>query len=72
MMGHLATESRIDENALRRALARGTAVASNTVSAFSLDALWGLKRQDVDRRVRALRKMVVFDRGRVSCVSRLR
>ena len=60
-MAHLAAIGRMDGAALKGAIARGTAVASITIEAFSLDSLAAADAQQVEARLGALRAMVCFD-----------
>jgi sugar/nucleoside kinase (ribokinase family) len=57
-LGYLAARDDTSPGALRRALAYGAVVASFTCQDFSLGALAGLTRQDVDARLRELMGMI--------------
>lgn len=58
VMGFAATSARHDAARLCEAMLYGTAMASFTVSDFSLDALRGLQRAQLERRVEDLRRFV--------------
>jgi sugar/nucleoside kinase (ribokinase family) len=61
LMGHLAAhEGEIDEAALRRAMAYGTACASFNVEGFGSERLYELDRGAVDARVAELEQMTRF------------
>jgi len=60
MMGCLADQGRMDPEALRRAIAYGTVVASIELEDFSLNRLLAVTRRDVDARLEEFRQMVVF------------
>jgi len=51
VMGSLAGAGAVTGNELRRAIIRGSVVASFTVEAFSLGRLAGLTREEIDRRI---------------------
>ena len=57
-IGHLAAAGKVNEAAIRHAMLYGSVVASFNVEAFSLDRLRGLKRRDIERRVREFEKML--------------
>ncbi len=61
MMAYLAAIGRMDGAALKGAIARGTAVASITIEAFSLDSLAAADAQQVEARLGELKAMVAFD-----------
>ncbi len=58
MIGHLARGGRVTEAALREALIHASVLASFGVEGFSLDRLEGLRRKEVEARVRELRRMM--------------
>jgi sugar/nucleoside kinase (ribokinase family) len=61
VMGHLAAQGgEVDEPALRRAMAYGTALASFNVEGFGSERLYGLDRAEVDARVAELEAMSRF------------
>ena len=61
LMGHLAAhEGEIDEAALRRAMAYGTACASFNVEGFGSERLYELDRAEIDARVAELETMTRF------------
>lgn len=61
MMGHLAARQAVTPDAVRRALAYGTCVASFTISDFSLGGLQATTREQVDRRLDELRRATAFE-----------
>lgn len=61
MLGYLAAEDSFDTAALRRALVRGTVVASFTIEDFSVRRLRALTRDELDQRVAAFTKMLAID-----------
>lgn len=61
MMGYLAARHSVTPDAVRRALAYGTCVASFTISDFSLGGLQATTREQVDRRLDELRRATVFE-----------
>lgn len=58
VLGYLAERNDFSETTMRNALLYGTAVASFTVSDFSLRRLQKLTREEVERRVEELREFV--------------
>ena len=61
LMGHLAAhEGEIDDDALRRAMAFGTACASFNVEGFGSERLYALERAEIDGRVAELKAMTRF------------
>jgi len=60
MMGYLATQSSFSPATIKRALAFGTVVASYTIADFSLDALRGLSRDEIDERWMKLKQAMDF------------
>ena len=58
MIGHLAQNGGVNDEALRAALLHGAVVASHGVEAFSLDRLVQLSIEDISERASALRKML--------------
>jgi sugar/nucleoside kinase (ribokinase family) len=60
-MGYLAKVGRTDADALKRAVIHGSAVASFTVEAFSLDRLRTLTLADVEARYREFRYFTAFE-----------
>jgi len=58
MIGYLATQSEINDNALRRGLLRGTVTASFTIEDFSLRRLQQIEREQIDQRVDEFRRML--------------
>jgi sugar/nucleoside kinase (ribokinase family) len=56
-LGYLAACGRWDLETLRAALVRGAVVASFVVESFSIDGLLRVGREDVERRLAALREM---------------
>jgi sugar/nucleoside kinase (ribokinase family) len=58
LMGYLASlEGDIDDAALRRAMAYGTAAASFNVEGFGSERLYELERAEIDGRVAGLERM---------------
>jgi hypothetical protein len=60
MMGYLATQSSISPSTIKRALGFGTVVASYTIADYSLDALRGLTRDEIDDRWMKLKQAMDF------------
>jgi sugar/nucleoside kinase (ribokinase family) len=60
-LGWLARSGRRDGNALRQALACGTAMASIAIEGFSPRRLYETGREEIERRVELLHRMVHFD-----------
>ena len=60
MMGYLATQEAFSLDALRRAIAYGTVVASFTISDFSLAGLQRINAQAIQERFAALKDATVF------------
>jgi sugar/nucleoside kinase (ribokinase family) len=58
MMGYLASQDRVDEPTLKRALVYGTLVASFNVEDFSLDRLRQIEREQLDQRLKAYQQML--------------
>lgn len=63
MMGHLARVGGVTDEALRKALAYGTVVASLTVEDFSLRRLTESRLEEVEERVGELERMTRLARG---------
>ncbi len=59
-MGCLAHSGKADLEALKKAIAYGTVVASFAIADFSLNGLTSIDRTDIDRRFEALRKLTTF------------
>ena len=57
-MGYLAQRGRVSEKALREALLYASVVASFGVEAFSLECFERLTFSKIERRMRAMRKMM--------------
>ncbi len=62
-VGSLALDGLSDEDSLRRAVVRGTALASFCVQDFSVSRLARLTRGEIDGRVKALRELTEFGTG---------
>lgn len=60
MMGYLAASKSVKFEALKRAIAYGSVVASFTVEDFGLDSLRRIKRKDIDERLELFRKISSF------------
>ena len=60
LMGYLACAGKTDTESLRRAIAYGTVAASFTIANFSLNGIASVKREDIDSRFEALRKLTQF------------
>ncbi|MDM7915263.1 MAG: PfkB family carbohydrate kinase [Candidatus Eisenbacteria bacterium] len=61
MIGRLCQEGSLEEPALRRAIASGTAVASFSVEEFGVDGVTRATEAELRSRVRALHQMTRFD-----------
>ena len=61
VMGYLAQQGRSDPEMLRRALVRGTVVASFTIEDFSVGRVRNLQRDEVDRRVDQFLSILRFE-----------
>jgi sugar/nucleoside kinase (ribokinase family) len=59
-MGYLASTGQTDMNALKKAMAFGTVVASFTVEDFSLRRFQRTDRDEIDRRLQQYRQMMAF------------
>jgi hypothetical protein len=59
-MGHLAHNGKTDFETLKAAVAYGTVVASFTIADFSLKGLTAINRNDIDSRLKTLRKLTQF------------
>lgn len=62
MMGYLASQGQVTPDAVRRALAYGTCVASFTIADFSLGGLQATSRDQIERRLEELRRATTFER----------
>ena len=60
LMGALASDGRVDTDALRRAMIYGSVLASFCVERFSLDRLRALSRAEVDARFEDFRRLTRF------------
>ncbi|MDP6629494.1 MAG: PfkB family carbohydrate kinase [Kiritimatiellia bacterium] len=60
MIGHLAQNGGVSDEALRAALLHGAVVASHGVEAFSLDRLLKLQPEDISTRASELKSMVAI------------
>ena len=60
MMGYLASRGETSLNAIKRALAYGTIVASFTIEAFSLQRLREIDRHTIDQRLGEYEDIVRF------------
>jgi sugar/nucleoside kinase (ribokinase family) len=58
MLGYLATQKTIDDDALRRSLVRGTITASFAIEDFSLGRVKDLDSKEIDQRVAEFVKML--------------
>ena len=61
MMGYLAAAQDTSFDALRRAMAYGTVVASYNIEAFSLDRMMQISRADIDARYAEYARMLALD-----------
>ena len=61
MMGYLSSVANLDLQAIKRALAYGTIVASFTIEDFSLDRLMGISKHDIEQRLGEYAEYVRFD-----------
>lgn len=59
-MGYLAEAGRADFESIKKAVACGTAIASFTISDFSLRGLTSIKKGDIENRIEMLRKVTSF------------
>jgi len=62
-VGSLAAEAKLDDAALRRAVVRGSALASFSVEAFSLDRLLAVTPDELDARLARFTALTRFDLG---------
>ncbi len=60
LMGYLAANNAIDFESLKKAVVYGTVAASFTISDFSVDGIASVKKEDIERRFEALRKLTQF------------
>lgn len=61
MMGYLASKAdSLDGEAIKKAIAYGTIVASFTVEGFGLDRLQEISIEDIDSRLEQFRRMITF------------
>jgi len=59
-MGYLAKTGRVDQAAVKKALAYGTAAASLNVEGFGVERTSLLSLQDLEKRLSAFKKMILF------------
>jgi sugar/nucleoside kinase (ribokinase family) len=59
-LGYLAQTGKTDFRTLKTAVAYGTVVASFTIADFSLNGLTSITRNDIDKRLKTLRKLTRF------------
>lgn len=59
-MGYLASQPRITDAGLRKAVVYGTIMASFSVESFSVDRLAGLKKSDIQKRYRQFVRLTRF------------
>jgi sugar/nucleoside kinase (ribokinase family) len=60
MLGYLAEQGNFEPNTLKEAMAYGVVTASYNVEDFSLDRMRNITRADIDERLEAYRKMLMF------------
>jgi len=60
MMGYLAEKTEFSPEDLKMAMASGIVVGSFAVEDFSVYRLFKIRRQDIDARLDAYRKMLTF------------
>jgi sugar/nucleoside kinase (ribokinase family) len=60
-MGYLASQERLDEDAMRRAMIFGSVMASFNVEEFGTDRVRRLKHDEINGRFRAFKRMTHFD-----------
>ena len=60
MMGYLVQEDRVDNAALKTAMAYGTVVASFNVQGFGLDQMKEIERAEIDARLAEYKRMLTF------------
>lgn len=61
VMGYLAGQGRCDGPTLRRAMARGSVIASFVIESFSVDALAAVTSEQIEERLAKLKRMSDFD-----------
>jgi len=59
-LGYLASSPKINESALKKAVAYGTIMASYTVEDFSLNKLFKLKKSDINKRFKEFQYLTSF------------
>jgi sugar/nucleoside kinase (ribokinase family) len=59
-LGYIAQEQKVDFETLKTAVAYGTVVASFTISDFSLAGMQSITREDIEERLKELRKLTAF------------
>ncbi len=60
LIGFLAKTGKVDDNSLKKAMAYGTIMASLTVEEFGADRFKKLKKKDIYKRLRELKKLIKF------------
>ncbi|OHB60284.1 MAG: hypothetical protein A2167_02210 [Planctomycetes bacterium RBG_13_46_10] len=60
LMGYIAQAGKTDFATLKTAVAYGTVIASFTIADFSINGLTSIKREDINKRLNELRKLVNF------------
>ena len=60
LMGYLAQQDKRDFESLKTAIAYGTVAASFTIADFSLQGLMAITKDDIDGRLKTLRKLTKF------------
>jgi sugar/nucleoside kinase (ribokinase family) len=60
LLGRLSQVNRFDDSAIKNALAYGTVMASFAVEAFDIKGLIGLRKADIDKRLKAFKKIISF------------
>ncbi len=61
VMGYLAGQGRCDGPTLRRAMARGSVIASFVIESFSVDALAAVTSEQIEQRLAELKRISDFD-----------
>jgi sugar/nucleoside kinase (ribokinase family) len=59
-IGYIASQDKVNEAVLKKALVYGNATASFTVEGFGTERLAAITRKDIDTRVKAIRKLESF------------
>ena len=60
MVGYIASQNDVSPSTIKRGIAHGTVVGSFCVEGFSIQKLEKITKDDVEKRLDALRKMMEF------------